>query len=244
MDTGAGDIFLERLASDPSPAVRRAAAEGIGLLKFPGPQLQLTERLQKDPDPLVRAECARALGRMERKTAAPFLTFALLGDPSPEVRALSAEALARFRAPEAAEALREGMKDDDPLVRLYSIRGLVESNPSSSASLFRQVWDTTDDPEMRAEAFRGLLVSDDFDKWRETGLSDKDERVRFLALREWLSRLSRRKGGTQVLDAGVTSLIESFLSDPARGIQELAKSFLEKQGYSIRPSGFRYIIDR
>lgn len=243
-DYEASKVFLDRLAADPSPAVRRAAAEGIGMLRLPGPLLRLTDALQKDSHPDVRAECARALGRMGKLAAAPFLSFALLRDPSPAVRALSAEALARLRTPEATEPLREGVRDEDPLVRLYAIRGLVDTDPSSAAPLFLQVWETTNDPELRVEAFRGLLLSQESVKWRETGLADPDERVRFLALQEWLSRLSRRKGGPLTLDPDALRRIEASLSDPVRGIRELAKSFLEKQGYRVRSSGFFYILQR
>ncbi|MBI5576590.1 MAG: HEAT repeat domain-containing protein [Deltaproteobacteria bacterium] len=243
-DSEAHKVFLGRLSSDPSPAVRRAAAEGIGLLKFPGPQPALTEHLQNDSNPLVRAECARAMGRMGKLAYVPYLTAALFRDPSPEVRALSAEALARLRTPDATIPLIESVKDEDPLVRLYAIRGLVESDPSAAMSLFRQVWDTTKDPELRVEAFRGLLLSGESVKWSDAGLGDQDERVRFLALQEWVTRLSRRKGGPFMLDHESLRRLESCLSDPVRGIRELAKSFLEKMGYRVKPSGFYYMLER
>lgn len=244
-DSGAPNVFFDRLASDPDPAVRRAAAEGIGILKFPGPPQLLTEPLQKDTHPLVRAECARALGRTRRLTAVPYLSFALLRDPSPPVRALSAEALASLRAPEATEPLLQGVRDEDPLVRLYAIRGLVDTDPSSASALFREVWETTNDQELRVEAFRGLILLEESVKWREAGLADQDERIRFMALQEWLAKLSRlsgRKSTPLPLAPGVLQRIEPFLSDKSRGIRELAKSFLEKQGFRIRPSGFIYVI--
>lgn len=241
-DMGAPNVFFDRLGSDPSASVRRAAAEGIGILRFPGPPQRLTEPLQKDPHPLVRAECARALGRTGRLAAVPYLHISLLRDTSPSVRALSAEALAKLRTPEATEPLLQGARDDDPLVRLYAIRGLVDTDPSSASALFQQAWDTTNDPELRVEAFRGLMLLEESVKWREAGLADSDERIRFLALGEWLSRLSGRNRSPIQLAPGTVQRLETFLSDRSRGIRELAKSFLEKQGFRIRPSGFIYVI--
>jgi hypothetical protein len=241
-DSTAPNVFFDRLAADKAPSVRRAAAEGIGILNLPGPLHRLTERLQKDPQPLVRAECARAMGRTGGVPAEPFLSIALLTDPSSSVRALSAEALARLRTPSAAEPLKQAVQDQDQLVRLYAIRGLVETVVSASVPLFTNVWETTDDPEMRLEAFRGLMLSGESDRWRETGLADQDERIRFLALQEWISRLSRRKDIRLARDHEAVRRIENFLSDKSRGIREIAKSFLEKQGLRVKPSGFIYII--
>lgn len=241
-DSGAPNVFYDRLAADPAPAVRRAAAEGIGILKLPGPLYRLTERLQKDSQPLVRAECARAIGRTKGVAAEPYLSVALLMDPSPAVRALSAEALAQMRTPSANEPLQQAVQDPDPLVRLYAIRGLVETAPSSALPLFRKVWNATDDPEMRVEAFRGLLLSGESANWREVGLAHTDERIRFLALQEWVFRLFKRKDPPLARDHETVRRIEPFLSDKSRGIRELAKTFIEKQGLRVRPSGFIYVI--
>jgi hypothetical protein len=241
-DSGAPNVFFDRLSADPAPAVRRAAAEGIGILKLPGQLHRLTERLQRDSQPIVRAECARAIGRTRGVPAEPYLSVALLLDPSPAVRALSAEALAHLRTPSASEPLRQAVLDPDPLVRLYAIRGLVETAPSSSVPLFRKVWETMDDAELRVEAFRGLLITEDSVKWREAGLAHPDERIRFLALQEWISRLSKRKDIPLARDDEAVRRIETFLSDKSRGIRELAKTFLEKQGLRVRPSGFIYVI--
>ncbi len=241
-DTEASALFLGRLSGDPAPGVRRAAAEGIGLLNLPVRPDRLTEPLLKDSNPLVRAECARAIGRSPRIPAGAALISALLQDPSPEVRALSAEALAGLQAQGAAEVLKRAAQDESPIVRLYAIRALVESSPSAAGPLFKEVWDTTSDPEARIEAFRGLLRSGDAVKWAETGLAYPDERIRFLSLREWLSRLlidPRRPPGRN--DAPIRR-IEPFLSDSSRGIRELAKAYLEKLGFRVRPSGFFYTL--
>jgi hypothetical protein len=241
-DAGASALFLGRLSGDPSPAVRRAAAEGIGLLDFSVPPDRLTEPLRKDPNPLVRAECARAIGRTVCKQAGPMLMIALLQDPSPEVRALCAEALAGLKTQWGAEALKQAAQDESPIVRLYVIRGLAESAPSAAVPQFKEVWETTSDPEVRAEAFRGLLRSGDPGKWIESGLSDRDERIRFLSLREWLSRLNPDPRNPYTRNNGYILRIEPFLADPSRGIRELAKGHLESLGLRVRPSGFIYVL--
>lgn len=243
-DTGAGALFLGRLSGDPSPAVRRAAAEGIGLLNFSIPPDSLTELLRKDPNPLVRAECARAIGRAARVQAGPALMVALLQDPSPEVRALCAEALAGLKTQWGTEALKQAAQDEDPIVRLYILRGLVEFSPSAAVSLFKEVWNTSSDPELRIEAFRGLLRSGEGSKWSESGLSDRDERIRFLSLREWISRLNPDPRIPYTRNNDSILRIEPFLADPSRGIRELAKGFLENHGFTVRQSGFVYILQK
>jgi HEAT repeat protein len=243
-DTGASSLFLGRLSGDASPAVRRAAAEGIGLLKITVPPNRLTEALLMDSNPLVRAECARAIGRAARVQAGPALMVALIQDPSPEVRALCAEALAGLKTEWGTEALKQAAQDEDPIVRLYILRGLVEFSPSAAGPLFKEVWDTTSDPELRIEAFRGLLRSGEGSKWSESGLSDSDERIRFLSLREWLSRLKPDPRNPYTRDNGSILRIEQFLADPSRGIRELAKGFLENLGFTVRQSGFVYILQK
>jgi HEAT repeat protein len=244
-DTGASSIFLGRLSGDPSPAVRRAAAEGIGLLNIPVPPDRLTEPLRKDSNPLVRAECARAIGRTIRTQGGAALLDALFRDPSPEVRALSAEGIARMQTQWGVEALNQAaQQDEDPIVRLYILRGLVEFSPSDAGPLFKEVWDTTSDPELRIEAFRGLLRSGEGRKWSESGLSDRDERIRFLSLREWLSRLNPDPRNPRTRNEGSIPRVESFLADPSRGIRELAKVYLENLGFTVRQSGFVYVLQK
>ncbi len=245
-DVGSSDVFLERLSRDPSPRVRRAAVEAIGILKLSGLHAKTTERLQKDPDPYVRAECARALGRIQAKNAGSALMVALVQDPSPEVRALSAETLSALRIPEATELLRVvAQQDSSTLVRIYAVRALGTVDPGGSAPVFRSVWEGTADPDLRVEAYQGLLLSGTGGQWEAAGLSDFDERVRFLAFRSWLSHsLASRPGAVLPRNAEALTRLEGFLKDPVRGIRELAKEALEKQGYAVRTEGFGYAIER
>jgi hypothetical protein len=117
----------------------------------------------------------------------------------------------------------------------------VEFSPSAAVSLFKEVcWNTSSDPELWIEAFRGLLRSGEGSKWSESGLSDRDERIRFLSLREWISRLNPDPRIPYTRNNDSILRIEPFLADPSRGIRELAKGFLENHGFTVRQSGFVY----
>jgi hypothetical protein len=244
-DASAADLIADRLAKDPSPAVRRAAAEGIGLLRAKVLPARLVEPLQKDPFPLVRAECARAIGRIGMKQGAPQLMISLMQDPSPEVRALAGEAISLLRIPEGYETLRfAALQDTAPIVRFYALQGLVDSAPGLSYGVFKEVFDTTSDAELKVEAFRGLLAARGPDEWRNVGLADPDRRIRFLAFREWIIRLPSYPEMGYPPVSEVIAQMEPFLGDPLRGIRDLAKARLEKFGVKVRQSGFTYAIEK
>ncbi len=246
-DAQATPVFLGLLAGDPAAAVRRAAAEAIGLLRSAVDVRRLADALQKDRDPFVRAECARAMGRLGGSAAAAPLLVSVVQDPSPEVRALAAAALSGLRSPAAADVLGAvAVRDDAVLVRIYAVRTLADISPGPSASLFRTVWEGTSDADLRLEAFRGLLLAEGGDAWERLGLSDADERVRFLAFRSWLGRAREahaRDFGARP-DPDLEARLETFLADRVRGIRELAREQLESLGVRVRPSGFGYTVER
>jgi len=245
-DTGAPKVYLERLSSDPSPRVRRAAADAIGTLGIPTDRVdRLSGPLQKDTDPMVRAECARALGKLGSRTAIGNLLYAVTIDPSPEVRSLAAEALSRLRAAEAAPILTtSALQDRSPTVRVQAVRALAEIAPGSSLSLFRDLWKEAADPDLRLEAYRGLLRTAERTRWIEEGLQDADISIRFSALRAWTSRLATTIPGTRFSRTSTEVVrLERLLKDPARGIREISRQTLEKLAYKVRPDGFAYAID-
>jgi len=245
-DTAAPRIYMERLSSDPSPRVRRAAADAIGTLGIPPDKAdRLSGPLQKDPDPMVRAECARALGKLGGRAAVGNLIYALAADPSPEVRALAAEALFRIRAEESEGVLATAARQDrSPAVRLHAVRALAEISPVSSRSLFETIWKEGADPDLRLEAYRALLRSRDGNRWAEEGLGDGEVSVRILALRTWFSRITPpASDGRLARNSHEVVRLEGYLRDPARGIREFSRQALEKLGYKTRPDGFAYKID-
>lgn len=245
-DREAGAILQRLLAGDPSGRVRRSAAEASGILGLSSLRGTLAERLAGDRDPYVRAECARALGRLPATDGNPLLV-SLVTDPSPEVRALSAEAIVLLKPRDFLGPLRAAaLQDPSALVRIYAIRGLAEVDPAGSASLFDQAWSNSDDPDLRMEAFRGLLRSGTGEDTVQAGLADADDRVRFLAFRSWLAKRFPpvRSRDNPPAAADSIRLLSGFLSDRLRGIRELAREEMERQGFRVRPSGFGYSIER
>ncbi len=245
-DTGAPTVYFERLSSDPSPRVRRAAADAIGTLGIPTDRIdRLTGPLQKDADPMVRAECARAIGRLGSRAAVGNLMFAVTADPSPEVRSLAAEALSRLRAAEAEPILTNSARQDrSPTVRARAVRALAEIAPGSSLPLFRDLWKEVGEPELRREAYRGLLLTPERPLWIEEGLRDADTSIRFSAIRAWTSRLAAMPPETRLPRTSTDIVrLEALLKDSARGIREISRQALETLGYKVRPDGFAYSID-
>jgi HEAT repeat protein len=245
-DAGTPMVYLERLSSDPSPRVRRAAADAIGTLGIPPDRIdRLSGPLQKDTDPMVRAECARALGKLGSRAAIGTLMYSVAIDPSPEVRSLATEALSRLRAAEAEPILTTAARQDrSPIVRVQAVRALSEIAPGPSLPLFRDLWKEAAEPELRLEAYRGLLRTAEGPRWIEEGMQDADVSIRFSALQAWTSRLAVTPRGTRFTrDSTVVVRLEALLKDPARGIREISRQALEKYGYKVRPDGFAYSID-
>ncbi len=237
------ETILDRLEKDPSPRVRRAAAEAVRILRLPVLPTRLTLPLEKDPDPYVRAECARAIGATGIRPGAPALLARLVNDNAAEVRAVAAEALSSLQAAEALPLFRFlASNDPSPLVRIFATRSLADARDPDSQALFRETWDSTRDAELRIEAFRGLLRSGAPGDWISAGLSDGDDRVRFLAFEQWLSGAAGRDAAPPRRSEVVLRL-EAFLGDPLPGIRDLARRELEARGFHVRPSGLKLVID-
>src|SRR5512139_719590 len=235
-DDKAPGIYFDRLASDPSPRVRRAAADAIGTLAIPVDRAErLSTPLRKDPDPMVRAECARAIGRAGNRQIFPYLIIALGQDASPEVRALSAESLMTLQVVESVVVLRNAaLQDRSPMVRVYAVRAIAAIDPRSSQETFQTVWDHATDADLRTAAYEGMLQTAGAPAWIEAGVQDKDPRIRYLAFRAWQSRLQPvRQGVPPARNSGEVLRLETFLTDPLRGIREGARQALERLGYRV-----------
>jgi len=130
------------------------------------------------------------------------------------------------------------------MVRVQAVRALAEIAPGASLPLFRDLWKEATEPELRLEAYRGLLRTAEATRWIEEGLLDADVSIRFSALRAWTSRLAVSPRGTRFSRTStVVVRLEALLKDPARGIREISRQTLEKFGYKVRPDGFAYSID-
>jgi HEAT repeat protein len=242
-DKDAGNVYADRLAHDKSPRVRRAAAEGIGILKVRVPATLLVSTLQKDADPMVRAEAARTIGLTGQTVAGPALLGAVAQDASPEVRALSAEACARLKLAQGAEMLQGvALRENSLLVRLSVLKALVATAPLESQPTFKTIWETASEPDIRVEALRGLLLSGRGD-WDTEGMKSPDDRIRFLALKEWVRKnYPKRTTFLPKRNEPVVTRLEPFLQDTVRGIRDFARETLERAGFKVKASGYGFLI--
>lgn len=93
--------FLTRL-SDPDPAERRLAVEGLGAIGGPAAVAGLLG-VALDPDPATRARAVRFLGRIGTEEALEGIAQTFLQDPVAEVSAAARDALGGVEHPEAGE---------------------------------------------------------------------------------------------------------------------------------------------
>lgn len=99
--------LVERLATDPWPLVRSAAARALGAASFPSPVVDAAlARALEDTAPEVRALSARALGRRGATAQLEAIAGRFLDDKeSTEVRAAAATALGELCATRYVDAL-------------------------------------------------------------------------------------------------------------------------------------------
>lgn len=124
---------LLKLCDDPMPAMRAAAAGGLGDLGFPDTSARVAELLRDDAI-MVRGAAADALGLIGNHAAAPALEAALKDtsnfyrSQSLWVRVHFVQALGEIGAPSSMETLVKTLDDADPAVvdaALVSLRKIV-----------------------------------------------------------------------------------------------------------------------
>lgn len=107
---------------DQQPAVRAAAAGGLGLF---GPRaLDTLLAAAHDPDPWVREAVARSAGLVGGRQAESAL-LSLLDDRYPTVRAAATRALAQAGGPAALAPLAASLEDPVPAVRRCAVEALA-----------------------------------------------------------------------------------------------------------------------
>ena len=105
----AGRATLERLLTDPEPAVRETAAFGLGLLADKAAVPALLAALNGDASPIVRGRAAEALGLIgDASSAAPIAAMARAMADAGNLAAVPADELGWPLAPEI-EAFRLGL---------------------------------------------------------------------------------------------------------------------------------------
>ena len=119
--------FLQRALHDSDPAVREAAARGLGRLPAVkmGAGTELVALL-RDSDLPVRHAAAQALGGGEGISVSIPALAELLASPDPTVRQAAGHALLLVDAGEAFAALSKGTTDADPIVRQWTVAALGE----------------------------------------------------------------------------------------------------------------------
>ncbi|MEO7454286.1 MAG: MFS transporter, partial [Fimbriimonadales bacterium] len=113
---------LTALLIDPSPRLRREAAEALGRIGGPEASVALQRLIEEQPL-LVEDEMVEALALIGDASAVPSLV-SLLENPSSSLRRASAKALGRLRSPDALDALMEAAAAKDPELRRAAIQAL------------------------------------------------------------------------------------------------------------------------
>ncbi len=92
---------VERLAADPSPAVRGAALRALAALDAPGLEARLVRALDGDPEAMVRAAAGELLSLCGGWQALSALEKAARGDPDPGVKLVAGQTLRKLRPEES-----------------------------------------------------------------------------------------------------------------------------------------------
>lgn len=242
-DGSAVPLLTEKLNNDPSPIVRRAAAYAMSEMKSHLLINPLLRSLENDSDPIVRAISARALGIQESRDQAKILLSYIMVDPSYQVRIESAVAIGHLQLEGAAESLKFVItKDPERLVRIAAIKALSSFNDRSALNFLLREFDTATDLDIRFELYKGIITVHDSGKFLKIGLQDGDERIRFLALRKITENIDYQKRG--LLKSKEVPLLKDMLSDPFKGIRDLANDTLNRMGFKTKDLGVRYEVVR
>jgi cyclophilin family peptidyl-prolyl cis-trans isomerase/HEAT repeat protein len=178
----AASEILIPAASDPDPALRRAAVEALGKIGGPDVEPSLLAAAT-DFDAGVRGEAALALFRRRMLKRVPEYSTATVGrltllaaDPEAEVRWRAVYVFTRWPEPRAAKALAAAEFDADARVRLFAVRALGKIPAAPDPAL-------TADPDVyvRAEAVAALSAARAWNKIPDAVFADPSAHVRAAA---------------------------------------------------------------
>jgi hypothetical protein len=122
----AATLLVNRLQSGKEPVASRAAiCRTLGELGRPEGREGLLAAV-RDDNPIIRAEACRSLGKIGRPEDASELSRVMAADSSGECRIAAIEALGELREsdPRVEQMLVDGMKNEDPAIRLAALRSL------------------------------------------------------------------------------------------------------------------------
>lgn len=148
---GAGEEELVRLTASGDPAVRRAAAIGLGMSGTPRAIQTCSRLIRSDTEWSVRAAAVKALGKSRLPETADAVASGL-ADTDPFVRRQAAESLANYNCVEAVVALRDAARDPDSEVSAIAARSLDRVLRTLITMLRAR------DPEIRSAAAQALRI--------------------------------------------------------------------------------------
>jgi HEAT repeat protein/energy-coupling factor transporter ATP-binding protein EcfA2 len=150
------DAQVDKL-TDNEPAVRKQAAEMLGLIGGTDTLTPLFMVLARDDDLKVRSSAASAIARVGSPEVVPPLVNALDGDKEGEVRQSVAEALGYIGSPAALPALVKALSvDRDNRVRGGAAEALGKIGNPRALSLLLQAFGTEQEVSVRWRIARSL----------------------------------------------------------------------------------------
>jgi HEAT repeat protein len=182
---------LSGLLSDPDPAVRTAAAEGVSRCPAPEAGPRIAAALERERDPGARRALLSALGAVGGPEAVVRLA-PLVRSPDAGIRFAATRALGETRAPAALDPLLAALAEGDAALQAAALRALGELGETGDPRGADAVEARLDagDRELRraaADAFRRVAPPAAADRLVRA-LADPDWRIRLSAART-LARL-------------------------------------------------------
>jgi HEAT repeat protein len=138
--------LIRCLQTDPYPAAREIAAQGLGYLGDVRAAQPLAAAL-RDPDKYVRRRAAAALVTVPAQSVLAELSAALAQDKAWEVRRFAAEALGWVGGATVVPALNQATADPVAEVRRYAAIQLGKIADPSSLEALSAMLDETPDPD-------------------------------------------------------------------------------------------------
>lgn len=135
----------------PPPAILNDAAPVVNEA-----ELQKVLKATQDGEPAVRWEAVVFLDKIKSPEAMPIMREMLRRDTEPTVRIKIIELLSNRRTPEVLEALVAAMKDQEPDVRVASLRALDKIGDASVAGAIASGPVRDQDEKVRLQAMKTI----------------------------------------------------------------------------------------
>jgi len=152
-------VLLERLGMEPDSTVRLELLDALGKVGADS-ALAVLRGLLRDSDAVVRAQAALSIARLalrgKKDSLASTALIARLQDKNDGVRWRSAYALWRIGFPPAGQELLRAIGDENPLVRMFAVRGLGALADAAAVEPLAELLRSDTDWRVRVDAARAL----------------------------------------------------------------------------------------